>query len=330
MKSKKTFLAIILAIIALLPCSAADYHNPVIASGAPDPTVIQANDGYFYLYATEDIRNVPIYRSKDLVDWKFMETAFTDSTRPNFVKDGGIWAPDINHINGKYVLYYAMSTWGGEWEAGIGVAISDSPTGPFKYLGSLFTSRQIAVQNSIDEFYIEDGGKKYLFWGSFHGIYGIELSNDGLKIKEDSKPRQIAGTFMETPLIIKRKGYYYLLGSAGTCCEGDKSTYRVTVGRSRNLFGPYVDKKGQPLLDNHYEVILHKSDFVVGPGHNSEIITDKKGQNWMLYHGFLKDDPNRGRCVFLDQMLWKNGWPYFKGGVPSKTHKRPYFGNNLK
>lgn len=328
MKRKKTVLAIIGAIMALLPCNADNYHNPVIPSGAPDPTVIEANDGYFYLYATEDLRNVPIYRSKNLVDWKFVGTAFTDGTRPTFVKNGGIWAPDINYINGKYVLYYAMSTWGGEWEAGIGVATSDSPAGPFKDLGPLFTSRQIGVQNSIDGFYMEDDGRKYLFWGSFHGIYGIELSDDGLKIKEGSLPRQIAGTFMEATLIIKRKGYYYLLGSAGTCCEGDKSTYRVTVGRSRNLFGPYVDKKGQPLMDNHYEVILHKSDFVVGPGHNSEIITDKKGQYWMLYHGFLKDDPDRGRCVFLDQMLWKNGWPYFQDSAPSKTHKCPYFGKN--
>jgi len=81
------------------------YQNPVIHRSLPDPTVIKANDGYFYLYATEDIRNIPIYRSPNLIDWEFMGTAFTDQTRPTFVSRGGLWAPDINYINGKYVLY---------------------------------------------------------------------------------------------------------------------------------------------------------------------------------------------------------------------------------
>ena len=83
------------------------YRNPVIPNSAPDPTVIRAKDGYFYLYATEDVRNVPIYRSKDLVEWVFLGTAFTDDSRPKWNSKGGIWAPDINYINGKYVLYYS-------------------------------------------------------------------------------------------------------------------------------------------------------------------------------------------------------------------------------
>lgn len=86
----------------------------------------------------------------------------------------------------------------------------------------MFTSEQIGVKNSIDEFYIEDGGHKYLFWGSFSGIYGIELSDDGLSVKAGEKPRQIAGKFMEGTYIHKHDGYYYLFGSAGTCCKGSK------------------------------------------------------------------------------------------------------------
>ena len=90
------------------------YCNPVLAKSTPDPTVIQAPDGMFYLYATEDIHNIPIYKSPDLVNWTFVGTAFTDATRPTFEPKAGLWAPDINHIDGKYVLYYAMSRWGGE------------------------------------------------------------------------------------------------------------------------------------------------------------------------------------------------------------------------
>ena len=68
--------------------------------------------------------------------------AFTDATRPNFEPKGRIWAPDINKIGDKYVMYYSMSTWGGEWTCGIGIATADKPEGPFTDLGKLFRSRK--------------------------------------------------------------------------------------------------------------------------------------------------------------------------------------------
>ena len=74
------------------------YQNPVINYSLPDPSIIKGEDGYYYLYATEDIRDLPIHRSKDLVEWEYVGTAFTKSTRPNFEPKGGLWAPDINKI----------------------------------------------------------------------------------------------------------------------------------------------------------------------------------------------------------------------------------------
>ena len=148
-----------------------------------------------------------IYRSENLVDWRRVGTAFTDRTRPQMVPKGNIWAPDINLINGKYVMYYSKSTWGGEWECGIGVATADRPSGPFTDVGKLFISSEIGVQNSIDPFYIEeDDGSKYLFWGSFRGIYGIQLSDDGLSIKPGAQKVQIAGTLTEGTYIYKHDG----------------------------------------------------------------------------------------------------------------------------
>ena len=303
------------------------YNNPVINESLPDPTVIKADDGYFYLYATENIRNVPIYRSENLVDWRRVGTAFTDRTRPQMVPRGNIWAPDINLINGKYVMYYSKSTWGGEWECGIGVATADRPSGPFTDVGKLFISSEIGVQNSIDPFYIEeDDGSKYLFWGSFRGIYGIQLSEDGLSIKPGAQKVQIAGTLTEGTYIYKHDGYYYLFGSAGTCCEGLNSTYRVMVARSENLMGPYVNKSGRPALENNFMLVMQKSNKVVGPGHNSEIVQDDAGQYWMLYHGFDAADPDGGRKVYLDQILWdKDGWPIVRNRVPSITANAPVF-----
>lgn len=302
------------------------YTNPVINTSLPDPTVIRADDGYFYLYATEDIRNLPIYRSRDLTDWQFVGTAFTDDTRPQWNKKGNMWAPDINKIGDKYVLYYSKSEWGGEWTCGIGAATADRPEGPFTDHGPLFISSEIGVRNSIDQFYIEDNGHKYLFWGSFHGIYGIELSDDGLSVKPGAVKKQVSGTFMEGTYIHKRGKYYYLFGSAGTCCEGARSTYRVTYGRSENLFGPYVDKKGQRLLDNHYEVMLHGDDTFVGTGHNAEFVTDDLGQDWILYHGYKKGEADDGRVVFLSRVDWKDGWPEVAGSVPEKENVKPSFG----
>lgn len=329
---KNLFAAVLLAVV-FVSCRAGmennsaghkKYRNPVVAYSLPDPSIIQAKDGYFYLYATEDIRNLPIHRSKNLVDWEQVGTAFTKQTRPTFEPKGGLWAPDINYIDGKYVLYYSMSVWGGEWTCGIGAATSDSPAGPFTDHGMLFRSNTIQVKNSIDPFYIEDGGKKYLFWGSFRGIYAVELSKDGLSVKDGAAKRQIAGTAYEGTYIHKKGKYYYLFASIGSCCAGVKSTYTTVVGRSRNLFGPYLDKQGRSMTDNHHDVLIHKNEAFVGTGHNAEIVSDRKGTDWILYHGVNVQDPS-GRVLLLDRVDWVDGWPVVAGSSPSLEADAPVF-----
>lgn len=321
MKIKSLFLGLTFSVSLY---AADKYSNPVIDYSLPDPSIIKGEDGYFYLYATEDIRNLPIHRSKDLVNWEFVGTAFTDATRPDFEPEGGIWAPDINKIGDKYVLYYSMSVWGGEWTCGIGCAVSDRPEGPFKDCGMMFRSNGIKVQNSIDPFYIEDNGHKYLFWGSFRGIYAIELSEDGLSLKSGSSPVQIAGTAYEGTYIHKRGGYYYMFASIGSCCEGLKSTYTTVVGRSTSLFGPYLDKKGQSMMDNHHEILIHKNDSFVGTGHNSEIVSDNAGTDWLFYHAVSVANPD-GRVLMLDKIDWFDGWPSVEGNSPSVKSEKPRF-----
>ena len=263
------------------------YRNPVIDYSLPDPSVIEGDDGYYYLYATEDIRNLPIHRSRNLVDWEYVGTAFTDRTRPDFEPNGGLWAPDINKIGDKYVLYYSMSVWGGELTCGIGCATADKPEGPFTDHGKMFRSNEINVQNSIDPFYIEDGGKKYLFWG-------------------------------------KKDGHYYFFASIGSCCEGLKSTYTTVVGRSDNLFGPYVNKNGGSMMDNKHEVLIQKSNSFVGTGHNSEIVTDNAGNDWFFYHAVSTKKPE-GRVLMLDKISWEDGWPTVEGSVASTEAEKPKF-----
>lgn len=300
------------------------YTNPVVGSSLPDPTVIKGADGKFYLYATEDTRNTPVHRSSDLVRWELIGTAFTEGTRPSFEPKGGLWAPDINYIHNQYVLYYSMSVWGGEWTCGIGVAVSEKPEGPFTDRGKLFRSNEINVQNSIDPFYIEEEGKKYLFWGSFRGIYAIELSDDGLSLKPGAEKRRIAGTAYEGTYIFKKDGMYYLFASIGSCCEGVNSTYTTVVGRSDQLFGPYLNKAGESMDNNRHEILIRKNDRFVGTGHNSEIVTDNRGKNWILYHAVDKLNP-KGRVLMLDEIQWKEGWPFVTGNTPSLKWDKPSF-----
>ncbi|MFY9118661.1 MAG: family 43 glycosylhydrolase, partial [Dysgonamonadaceae bacterium] len=197
--------------------------------------------------------------------------------------------------------------------------------GPFTDHGKLFRSNEIDVQNSIDPCYYEEDGKKYLFWGSFHGIYAIELSDDGLALKPGAGKIQVAGTAYEGTYIHKRNGYYYLFASTGSCCEGLNSTYTTVVGRSKNLFGPYVDKSGRSMMDNYHEILIRKNTEFVGTGHNSEIVSDDKNQDWMFYHAYWTAHPQQGRVLMLDKIQWINDWPFVADGTPSLLSDKPVF-----
>ena len=301
------------------------YTNPVFDQNTPDPSVVQAPDGAFYAYGTGGTCR----KSYDLVNWEDMGIAlqrptWNDSVRTD--KEGkvhpmrfSLWALDVSRVGKKYLVHYASAYWGNETRTGLGVAEGTSPT-EFTDCGKMFRSTEIGVQNSIDPCYVKDKGKKYLIWGSFRRLYMGRLTKDGKRIKNPSHLTQVAGTAFEGAMVYKRKGYYYLFASVGTCCEGAKSTYHTVVGRSKKLAGPYVDRQGGRMLDNHYETVIKGNDRWKGPGHNSEIITDKEGDTWLLYHAYDALDPEKGRVMLLDKLLWdEEGWPYVEGGTPSTT-----------
>lgn len=302
------------------------YKNPIVKQDIPDPTIIRVGD-YFYLYGTGGITTV--FKSKNLVDWEYVGNAFTAEDRPDFEPNAGMWAPDINYINGQYVLYYAMSVWGGQQTCGIGVAVSSHPEGPFKIVsdkGKMFRSNEIGVQNSIDACIIEDNGQKYMFWGSFNGIYATQITDDGLRVKDMQSKTRIAGNWFEAAYVHKRGNYFYLFASIGSCCDGDNSTYTTVVGRSQNLLGPYVNKSGKEMMYDNYEVVIKGDDLFVGPGHNSRIIQDDAGTDWMLYHTYIMGETSKGRVLALDRVDWsEDGWPSVSNGRPSRSSFVPVF-----
>ena len=176
-----------------------EYDNPVYEPVFADPCIIEY-EGKYYAYATEDygqwkpsddplenISNkqiVPILESDDLVHWYFKNAAFTAREKPDWGTYGAnVWAPDVVKIGDTFVMYYALSVWG-DSDPGIGIATAPHPLGPWTDQGKLFKSSEIGVNNSIDPAVFPDQeGNYYMIWGSFRGLYGVRLTDDGLGLE---------------------------------------------------------------------------------------------------------------------------------------------------
>ncbi len=335
---KKLLLIIITAtlLLSLVACDESEpeeatptYENPVFNPVLADPSIIRAEDGTFYAYGTEDawehsvdFRYVPIVKSDDLVNWEYVGDAF--ESKPDWKGSGYIWAPDIQYFNDAYHLYYSLSVWG-DPNPGIGVATSENPEGPFEDQGKLFTSDEIDVGNSIDPYvHIEDDGTKWMFWGSFQGIYAIQLDESGMNTVGEKT--QIAGSAFEATYIVEHDGYYYLFASTGSCCSGASSTYQIKVARSANLLGPYLDRTGKNITGSSGSLVMGDGEQFVGNGHNA-VIQDDAGDHWIVYHGIDKSDPYlpngaTKRPLMIDKIIWdSNGWPQVEQFRPSEEEK---------
>jgi arabinan endo-1,5-alpha-L-arabinosidase len=161
-------------------------------------------------------------------------------------------------------------------------------------------------------------GRLWVSYGTYFGnIRIIELDpNTGERIK-GNKEQDIAIDCEATDLIY-RNGWYYLLGTHGTCCDGVNSTYNIVVGRSRSVTGPYIDNVGRDMLQGGGKMVIAAGDRVVGPGHFGRTIIDE-GVEVMSCH-YEADFNQSGRSVLgLRPLLWKNDWPVagerFKGGT---------------
>lgn len=299
------------------------YSNPVYGSDFPDPSVVRAQDGNFYVYATGQ-RGL---RSADLMSWTKLsnviarptwnDSTYVDAEGNKKTDNYSFWACDVSYVDGKYHMFYACALWGNTSRTGIGSAQGTDPT-KFTDKGRLFRSTEIGVKNSIDPCYVEEKDQKYIVWGSFHGIYLAELNDDGFTLKNPKALTKLAGGAFEGAMIYKRQNYYYLFASVGSCCEQENSTYRTVVGRATNLKGPYVNKQGGKMLDDNYTTIISGDERWKGPGHNSEIVTDDNGDDWMLYHSYDMNNGCNGRLLLLDKVKWDlSGWPSVNDGHPS-------------
>jgi len=238
--------------------------------GVHDPAIIKEGASY-YVFCTGGRPGagvIPIRTSKDLRAWTLSGSVF-ESLPAWATKEipgaRGAWAPDISFFNGRYHLYYAVSTFGSRNSA-IGLATNQTldPARPeYHWVDEGMVLRSFQDKddwNAIDpNLFVENPRSVWLNWGGFWG--GIKMRRldprTGKLSTEDttlyslaSRPRTppIGGS-IEAPFLIRHGGWFYLFVSFDRCCRGVNSTYNVVVGRSRKVTGPYVDKTGKPMTE---------------------------------------------------------------------------------
>ena len=305
-------LLVALVLVAAGSCGGGggEYRNPVYGIDAPDPAILRAEDGAYYVHTTQayhdgTLVNIPVLRSKDLVSWTYLGDAFAD--RPDWIA-GDTWAPHVIHHQGRYIMYYSASNKGTGTMA-IGVATADDPAGPFTDTdGPILTGPTFST---IDPFVMSAEGTLQIFWGSAgQPIRAQELTPDGLDVtgkadivlaRSEDRPYE---ELIEGPWIVRRDGFYYLMYSGDACC-GDGAHYAVLVARSRSPLGPYEKHPDNP--------ILAANEDWNAPGHNATV-RDAEGQDWMLYHAYDRDSITIDRVMLLDPIEWVDGWPVVNGG----------------
>ena len=298
-------------------------HDPVMAK----------EDGVYHIFATG--MGIQRMTSKDRKNWQVKAMPvmtvipkWTHDSVPGF--DKHVWAPDIIRWHNKWWLAYSCSTFGKNGSA-IGLlsaAKLDSPI--WNDEGCIVASRENRDDwNAIDpNFVIDDNDTPWMVWGSFwDGIQIVRLDTT-MHVAKGEKPRTLARRYapgtttaepnptsahagtnaIEAPFVMKHQGYYYLFVSWDYCCRGSKSNYRVAVGRSKNVDGPYLDKRSNDMLNGGGTVLLEgdKKQYEA-TGHCAAYSID--GKDIFICHGYSTE--MKGAPVLIQREIrWTDdGWP---------------------
>ncbi|RZL13146.1 MAG: arabinan endo-1,5-alpha-L-arabinosidase [Pedobacter sp.] len=295
-----------------------------------DPVMIKQGNT-FYLFATG--RGINVWSSKDKLNWKREKPVFSEAPQwaINAVKGfkDFIWAPDIQFINGKYYLYYCVSMFGKNTSA-IGVATNltlDEKSHLFKWEdhGPILESIPGKTNwNAIDpNVFIDKDKNAWLSFGSFWGgIKLLKLNKDLVSVSaKNLKEMQTVATYksasgadpeesranaIEAPFIFRKGEYHYLFASVGFCCRGSKSTYRIIVGRSKTVSGPYLDQNGRDMREGGGFLTLQGNSEWYGVGHCATYTFDNS--DYLVFHGYDAKDNARPK-LRIEQINWVNGWP---------------------
>jgi arabinan endo-1,5-alpha-L-arabinosidase len=283
----------------------------VFSTGAPNGSI---NDG-----------NIQIRASDDLVNWRFLGTVFQQTpawiTDTLGVKPRSLWAPDISFFNGKYHLYYAASTFGSN-NSLIALATNrtlDPARADYKWLdeGIVLRSTKSDDWNAIDpQLSFDAPGTPWLAFGSFWS--GIKMrrldvrtgklaATDATLYTIAARPTPNGGGPIEAPAIIRHGAYYYLFVSFDFCCRGIKSTYKIAVGRARNITGPYFDQQDKRMDQGGGSILLTGDERHVAAGGQSVYLDGAAFR--LVYHYYDALDGGKSKLQISELKWTKDGWP---------------------
>jgi arabinan endo-1,5-alpha-L-arabinosidase len=284
-----------------------------------DPSTIAECEGKYYTFGTGGGGLI----SEDGWTWN------SGAVRP-----GGGAAPDVVKIGDRYLIAYG-ATGGGLGGGHNGRILTmwnqtlDPKSPDFKYSEAIVVASSDGKEDNdaIDPGLLLDptNGRLWLSYGTYFGfIRLVELDPKTGKRVEGNKAINIAIDCEATDLIY-RDGWYYLLGTHGTCCDGANSTYNIVVGRSRKVTGPYLDNIGRDMLKGGGKMVLAATDRLIGPGHFGRIIL-QNGVEKMSCH-YEADLDQSGRSVLgIRPLVWKDEWPVagdlFKEGTYEISSER--------
>ena len=302
------------SIAILLLCFAATASAQVGKPFIHDPSTIMECEGKYYTFGTGGGGLI----SEDGWTW------YGGAERP-----GGGAAPDAIKIGDRYLVVYG-ATGGGLGGGHNGKILTmwnktlDPASPDFKFSEPILVAQSDGVEDNdaIDPGLLLDpnDGRLWCSYGTYFGfIRLIELDPLTGKRVEGNVAIDIAIDCEATDLEY-RDGWYYLLGTHGTCCDGANSTYNIVVGRSRKITGPYLDNMGREMLKGGGKMVVAARDRLIGPGHFGRLVLEE-GVEKMSCH-YEADLDQSGRSVLgILPLLWKDGWPVAGDNIKEGTYK---------
>ncbi|TWG12345.1 arabinan endo-1,5-alpha-L-arabinosidase [Actinoplanes teichomyceticus] len=295
---------------------AATYPDPGVvtgSTGAHDPTMVKKPGGGYLLAATGD--GITLKTSADRTRFTDAGRAFPNGTAWADEYTGGsanLWAPDISYHGGKYLMYYAASSFGSSKSAIFLAGSTSGAAGTWTDYGKVIESTATSGWNAIDpNLTVTPSGEWWLSFGSFwSGLKMVKL-NPSTGKRADRTIHNIAERFdnsksVEAPFVFRHGGYYYLFMAFDFCCRGASSTYRVMVARSTTITGPYRDRAGTLTTAGGGTEILASHGAIHGPGHPA-VFTDSDA-DVLVYHYYTSAGDAR---LGINLLGWdSSGWPY--------------------
>lgn len=292
--------------------------NPILPGFHADPEILYSNKtGKYYIYSTTDGKpgwggyKYYVYSSADLKEWKNEGVALDAKSDQIAWANGNLWAPaaiEVKQKNGsyKYYLYFSARP-NDNGRKQMGVAVADSPTGPFVDLGQPLLAKNHPGCNGqlidVDVFMDPVYKKPYLYWGNGF-MAGAELEPNMTKIKDETVTvmtpkggslRDYA--YREAPYVFYRNGLYYFMWSVD---DTGAANYHVAYGTSKSPLGP-IEVAKDPIV-----LIQDPQHEIYGTAHNSVIQKPGTDEWYIVYHRINKDyihfQPGVHREVCIDKL----------------------------